>query len=390
MSPAPSPSFLTGPAIGPSKATAQSSGRKAARQRAAALVNMAPSAGMPATPGQVLPGSAEAASKAASAESTDGGILADEGTPTLEEQAEAEAKAAENAVTQRLVKTKMCYFFERGKCASQTCRYAHSESELRKQPNLQKTKLCKSYAETGVCTEGENCVFAHGETELRVTEGIYKTQMCHFFERGRCLKGERCNHAHGPQDLRVLPARNRSGSGGSQGRTEGSSGVPWAPPKDHSSYGRSPLSPLPLSELLSESAHPQAALTAPAPPPVSMDPLAAAAVAGAAFAASAHHLMTPDLSGSNFASLPARPWGFAPANFAALANSPMPRMNGTSWGGAASMAHDSLVSPLAHLGNSSTVTPAAAYSTVGYGATPTPYYQPPAPDTRPKEKEDML
>ena len=34
---------------------------------------------------------------------------------------------------------KMCYFFERGKCASATCRYAHSSSELRSAPDLQKT-----------------------------------------------------------------------------------------------------------------------------------------------------------------------------------------------------------------------------------------------------------
>eukprot|EP00439_Symbiodinium_sp_Y106_P078729 s263_g17.t1 len=59
----------------------------------------------------------------------------------------------ENAVTARLLKTKMCYFFERGKCASKTCRYAHSVNELRKQPNLQKTKLCKAFAD-GLCTRG--------------------------------------------------------------------------------------------------------------------------------------------------------------------------------------------------------------------------------------------
>ncbi|CAJ1371179.1 unnamed protein product [Effrenium voratum] len=124
------------------------------------------------------------------------------GRKTREVKKPAEVKTSnENAVTARLLKTKMCYFFERGKCASSTCRYAHSSSELRKPPNLQKTKLCKAFAE-GRCTKGDNCVFAHGEVQLRVTDGIYKTQMCHFFERGRCLKGERCNHAHGPDDLR--------------------------------------------------------------------------------------------------------------------------------------------------------------------------------------------
>merc|ERR1719424_68305 len=129
------------------------------------------------------------------------------------------AARSDNAVTARLTKTKMCHFFERGKCASSDCRYAHSNAELRIQPNLEKTKLCKSFVQDGYCNIGENCGFAHGEVELRVTEGIYKTQICHFFERGRCLKGERCNHAHGKEDMRV-PLRKPNGphsqaSGGS-------------------------------------------------------------------------------------------------------------------------------------------------------------------------------
>mmetsp|Transcript_68754 Transcript_68754/g.152122 ORF Transcript_68754/g.152122 Transcript_68754/m.152122 type:complete len:402 (-) Transcript_68754:130-1335(-) len=115
-----------------------------------------------------------------------------------------------NAVMARLQKTKMCYFFERGKCASSNCRYAHATSELRAPPNLQKTKLCQRWMESGICADGENCIFAHGEDDLRVTDGIYKTQMCHFWERGRCLKGDRCNHAHGAQDLRGPPPSTKS------------------------------------------------------------------------------------------------------------------------------------------------------------------------------------
>ncbi|CAE7498779.1 APUM5 [Symbiodinium natans] len=94
-----------------------------------------------------------------------------------------------------------CSFFEKGKCSSDTCRYAHSLNELRCPPNLQKTKLCKSFLQ-GKCLDGENCSFAHGDSDLRVTSGIYKTQMCNFYERGHCKKGDRCNHAHGDADLR--------------------------------------------------------------------------------------------------------------------------------------------------------------------------------------------
>jgi len=143
----------------------------------------------PAEPGQITPTKSAASRRKAAKE------------PKKPGEVPKVAPGQENAVTQRLLKTKMCYFFERGKCASKTCRYAHSVNELRKQPDLQKTKLCKAYAE-GYCTRGDDCVYAHGEVQLRVTDGIYKTQMCHFFERGRCLKGERCNHAHGPEDLR--------------------------------------------------------------------------------------------------------------------------------------------------------------------------------------------
>lgn len=108
----------------------------------------------------------------------------------------------DNAVVLQLTKTKMCAFFERGKCASMNCKYAHSSDELRSLPNLTKTKICKAFMQ-GHCNYGENCIYAHGDGDLRVTKGIYKTQICNFFERGYCRKGDRCNHAHGSVDLRA-------------------------------------------------------------------------------------------------------------------------------------------------------------------------------------------
>lgn len=114
---------------------------------------------------------------------------------------EAPSKAPGNAVAMQLAKTKMCSFFERGRCSLENCRYAHAVEELRVAPNLQKTKLCRAFMQ-GYCSAGENCGFAHGEEDLRVTEGVYKTQICNFFERGHCKKGARCNHAHGVADLR--------------------------------------------------------------------------------------------------------------------------------------------------------------------------------------------
>lgn len=156
-------------------------------------------------------------------------------TTPISSMKEKNAKLRDNAVTMQLTKTKMCAFFERGKCASSNCRYAHSEQELRLPPNLQKTKLCRAFL-AGGCSN-ENCFYAHGESDLRVTEGIYKTQMCNFFERGYCKKGDRCNHAHGSVDLRPPPVAK----------------VAATPAKTSSLGGdstRPRRSPLPLSELL--------------------------------------------------------------------------------------------------------------------------------------------
>jgi len=149
---------------------------------------------------------------------------------------DSSAKVRDSAVTMQLTKTKMCAFFERGKCASANCKYAHSPSELRLPPNLQKTKLCKAFL-SGACNN-ENCSYAHGEAELTVTDGIYKTQICNFFERGYCKKGDRCNHAHGVSDLRSQPSTAASTP---MGKTSPSS------TGKSSQYRRSPL---PLSELL--------------------------------------------------------------------------------------------------------------------------------------------
>lgn len=48
-------------------------------------------------------------------------------------------------------KTKMCKFFEAGKCRKRTsCNFAHSEAEMKPLPDLRRTKLCPSVLEGGV------------------------------------------------------------------------------------------------------------------------------------------------------------------------------------------------------------------------------------------------
>lgn len=105
-------------------------------------------------------------------------------------------------VIAQLSKTRMCIKFTKGTCKDSECCFAHSEEELRVQPNLAKTAMCRAY-QRGKCLDAE-CKYAHGEDELRVNPNVYKTQLCNFFQRGHCKKGNSCRHAHGHKELRSL------------------------------------------------------------------------------------------------------------------------------------------------------------------------------------------
>lgn len=52
----------------------------------------------------------------------------------------------------------------------QSCNFAHSDLELREQPNLVATQLCFRFSAKGRCNKGAKCTFAHGREELRRTE----------------------------------------------------------------------------------------------------------------------------------------------------------------------------------------------------------------------------
>ena len=57
---------------------------------------------------------------------------------------------------------------EAGRCRrGQACSFAHSEAELRPQPDLFGTRLCAQFGTAGGCPYGKRCRFAHGEAELR-------------------------------------------------------------------------------------------------------------------------------------------------------------------------------------------------------------------------------
>jgi len=65
------------------------------------------------------------------------------------------------------LKTKMCKFFITGQCTKEDqCMYAHSKDELKPAPNLSRTKVCPSLAESGFCTT-KDCPYAHDRSEIR-------------------------------------------------------------------------------------------------------------------------------------------------------------------------------------------------------------------------------
>lgn len=72
---------------------------------------------------------------------------------------------------EQMQKTKICTFFQEGRCArGSSCTYAHGDSELKAPPDLQKTRICKAWTQ-GKCSD-DQCTFAHGEHQLRSTNAI--------------------------------------------------------------------------------------------------------------------------------------------------------------------------------------------------------------------------
>jgi len=64
--------------------------------------------------------------------------------------------------------TRICKYWSSNRCKlGKECNFAHSELELRNQPDLIATRLCFQYSSKGRCKKGEACKFAHGKAELR-------------------------------------------------------------------------------------------------------------------------------------------------------------------------------------------------------------------------------
>ena len=64
--------------------------------------------------------------------------------------------------------TRICKYWSSNRCKlGQDCNFAHSEHELRDQPDLVGTRLCFQFSSKGRCKNGDNCKFAHGKDKLR-------------------------------------------------------------------------------------------------------------------------------------------------------------------------------------------------------------------------------
>ncbi|CAE7791331.1 Zfp36l3 [Symbiodinium sp. CCMP2592] len=133
-------------------------------------------------------------------------------------------------VLQSLKNTRMCKFAETGRCRrGQACNFAHSEADLRPQPDLYSTRLCAQFS-AGGCRYGRRCRFAHGEAELRpVINEVPEGQNQKGRSRGRQSQGYQANAAPVLDDLREMrPGAVRQGPnlGPCQGHLQGPAGWP--------------------------------------------------------------------------------------------------------------------------------------------------------------------
>jgi len=102
---------------------------------------------------------------------------------------------------EQFYKTQLCWYWQRGCCTRQVCRFAHGEAELRRAPDLTRTAMCRSVIQGRKCQD-PTCEYAHRLCEVRATNSYYKTAMCEFFRSGFCKLRQSCRYAHSADELR--------------------------------------------------------------------------------------------------------------------------------------------------------------------------------------------
>jgi len=101
--------------------------------------------------------------------------------------------------------TRMCKFFPMGKCTKGVqCPFAHDVFQLREQPDLRCTKMCRTMLKTGQCKD-ETCPYAHRKQDLRSTtvQNPKTTKLCRNLKFGVCSYGSKCTYAHSPAEINL-------------------------------------------------------------------------------------------------------------------------------------------------------------------------------------------
>jgi len=137
----------------------------------------------------------------------------------MQMMAEEVGEQDDSHLSRILSKTKLCTFYQQGRCTREFCTFAHGEHELRARPDLEKTVFCHFLRDRGMCYNVE-CKFAHSMWELR-TDRIDNTAVGdqRFDDRGPYLgHGEVDNHrrieAAGAQMMQGSPTGARDFANG--------------------------------------------------------------------------------------------------------------------------------------------------------------------------------
>ena len=108
-----------------------------------------------------------------------------------------ETSAFVKQVKPHVYKSRLCVFHAAGRCShGDRCSFAHSPFELADG----KVLMCPQLETFGFCDEPD-CPLAHSVTELKVLPKVQKTAWCRYYPMGKCRAGSACRHAHSLHEM---------------------------------------------------------------------------------------------------------------------------------------------------------------------------------------------
>jgi len=110
------------------------------------------------------------------------------------------AMGSRSSLKDEMKKTKICYFFQNGRCKyGSQCSFAHSSDELQSVPEMSKMVYCTAFKQ-GICKD-RHCKYAHGNHDVKAAQTFYKKKLCPWNEKGGCFYGASCKYAHGEAEM---------------------------------------------------------------------------------------------------------------------------------------------------------------------------------------------